>query len=213
MERVGGRARWQSVYLSMYSATENIFSPFNFDTIGDISYTDFYTALYFENQRNYKTLAMQAHALTRTRYFFSLNLLISHPIVYKEGLSYLSVCAIASQSSPPTHVCIRNGHPGSELCCGHCKQTDCSRLKERAPAKHWGLRGTATLKETREWATVRDRQLPSALVREAAGSERPQSVVMDVNSHKVQRTSGAVSTPTGHTYQQWTVANVSFVHL
>jgi hypothetical protein len=43
------------------------------------------------NQRNYKTLAMQAHALTRTRYFYSLNVLISHPIVYKEGLGYLSV--------------------------------------------------------------------------------------------------------------------------
>jgi hypothetical protein len=49
---------------------------------------------------------MQAHALTRTRYFYSLNAIISHPIVYKEGLGYLSVCAIASRSSPPYHVCI-----------------------------------------------------------------------------------------------------------
>jgi hypothetical protein len=35
------------------------------------SCTDFYTALYFVNQRKYKTQAMQAHALTRTRYFYS----------------------------------------------------------------------------------------------------------------------------------------------
>jgi hypothetical protein len=48
------------------------------------------------NQRNYKTLAMHAHALTHTRYFYNLNIIISHPIVYKEGLGFLSVCAIAS---------------------------------------------------------------------------------------------------------------------
>jgi hypothetical protein len=54
------------------------------------------------------------------RYFYSRNVIISHPIEYKEGLGYLSVCAIASRYSPPTHVCICNGHPGSELCCVHC---------------------------------------------------------------------------------------------
>jgi hypothetical protein len=84
------------------------------------SYTNFYTTLYFVNQRNYKPLAMQAHVLTRTCYFCSLNVIISHPIVYKEGLGYHSVCAIASRSSPPTHVCICNGHSGSEVCCIHC---------------------------------------------------------------------------------------------
>jgi hypothetical protein len=82
-------------------------------------YTDFYTTLYFVNQRNYKTLAMQAHALTRTRYFYNPNVIISHPIVYKEGLGYLSVCAIASRSSPPSHVCC-NGQRSSELFCVHC---------------------------------------------------------------------------------------------
>jgi hypothetical protein len=81
------------------------------------SYTDLNTALYFVNERNYRTLAMQAHALTRTRYFCSLNVIILHLIVYKEGLCYLSVCAIASRSSPPPHACICNGHPGLELCC------------------------------------------------------------------------------------------------
>jgi hypothetical protein len=35
-------------------------------------------------------------------------------------LGYLSVCAIASRSYTPSHVCICNGHPGSELCCGNC---------------------------------------------------------------------------------------------
>jgi hypothetical protein len=86
------------------------------------SWTDFYTTLYFVNQRNYKTLAMQAHALTRTRYFYSLNVIISYLIVHKEGLGYLSVCAIASRSSPPFHACICNRHPGSELCCVHCTE-------------------------------------------------------------------------------------------
>jgi hypothetical protein len=54
------------------------------------------------NQRTYKTVARQAHVLTRTRYFYRLNVIISHSIVYKEGLGYLSVCAIASRSSPPS---------------------------------------------------------------------------------------------------------------
>jgi hypothetical protein len=35
MERAGG-ARQQSVCLSMASVTENVFSPFNFNTIGGI---------------------------------------------------------------------------------------------------------------------------------------------------------------------------------
>jgi hypothetical protein len=63
---------------------------------------------------------MQAHALTRTRYFYSLNVIISQPVVFKEGLGYLSVCAIASRFSPPSHACICKGHPGSELCCVCC---------------------------------------------------------------------------------------------
>jgi hypothetical protein len=87
------------------------------------SYTDFYTTLYFVNQRNYKTLAMQAHALTRKRYFYSLNVIISHPTVQSEGLGYLSVCAIALRSSPPSHVCICNGQRSSELFCVHCRAT------------------------------------------------------------------------------------------
>jgi hypothetical protein len=106
----------------MCSVIENIFPLLISTQSVAFSHTDFYTTLYFVNQRNYKTLAMQEHALTRTRYFYSLNVIISHPIVYKEGLGYLSVCAIASLSSPPSHVCIRNGHPGSELCCVHCNE-------------------------------------------------------------------------------------------
>jgi hypothetical protein len=54
----------------------------------DVSNTDFYTTLYFVNQRNYKTLAMQAQALTRARCFYSLNLIISHPIIYDKGVGY-----------------------------------------------------------------------------------------------------------------------------
>jgi hypothetical protein len=112
-----GEARRQRVCVSMYCVTENICSPFNFDTVGGILMT---STPYFVNQRNYKTLAMQAHALTRTRYFYSTNVIISHLKIHTEGLDYLSVCAIASRSSLPTHVCICNGHPGSDKCCGHC---------------------------------------------------------------------------------------------
>jgi hypothetical protein len=102
----------------MFSATENFFLSILTQSVA-FWYTDFYTTLYFVNQRNYKTLGMQAHTLTRARYFYILNVIISHPIVHKEGLGYLSVCAIASRSSPPTHVGICNGHPGSELFCVH----------------------------------------------------------------------------------------------
>jgi hypothetical protein len=49
---------------------------------------------------------MLAHAFTCTCYFYSKNVKISHPIEYKEGLGYLSVCAIASRSSPPTCVSV-----------------------------------------------------------------------------------------------------------
>jgi hypothetical protein len=86
--------------------------------------------MYFVNQSNYETLAIQAHALVRTRYFHSLKVIISHPILYKEGLGYLNVCAIASRSFPPSLVCAYNGHPSSELCCGHSKvTTDCVEIK------------------------------------------------------------------------------------
>jgi hypothetical protein len=119
----------QDVKESVWVCTMQLktFSPFliSIQSVA-FSYTDFYTALYFVNQRNYKTLATQAHALTRTRYFYSLNVIISHPIVYKEGLGYLSVCAIASRSSPPSHVRICNSHPGSELCCVRCSHKLCS---------------------------------------------------------------------------------------
>jgi hypothetical protein len=102
------------------------------------SYTDFYTTLYFVNQRNYKTLAMQTHAFTRTRYFYSLNIIISHLTENKEGLGYLSVCAIASRSSPPSHVCICNGHPGSELCCCHCNvYTVWPRIADFVGGRSW----------------------------------------------------------------------------
>jgi hypothetical protein len=45
-------------------------------------YTDFCTTLYFVNQRNYKTLAMQAHALTRKRYFYSPRTGLSRRMCY-----------------------------------------------------------------------------------------------------------------------------------
>jgi hypothetical protein len=90
-------------------------------------YTDFYTTLYFVNQRNYKTLAMQAHALTHTHYFCTLNIIISHPIVYKEGLGYLSMCVIAPGSYSPHYVCICNSQQSLELFCIHCRCVLCRR--------------------------------------------------------------------------------------
>jgi hypothetical protein len=95
---------------------------FNFDAVGGILIHWFLHLIMvcFVNRTNFFSLAMQAHALTRTSYFYRLNVIISYPIVYKEGLGYLSACAIALRSSPPTHVCICNGHPSSDLFCVHC---------------------------------------------------------------------------------------------
>jgi hypothetical protein len=53
----------------MFSVSENIVPILISTQSVAFWYTDFHTTLYFVNQRNYKTLAMQAHALTRTRYF------------------------------------------------------------------------------------------------------------------------------------------------
>jgi hypothetical protein len=61
----------------MKSATENIFPLLISTQSVTFLFTDFYTTLYFVNQGNYKTLAVQAHALTRTRCFYSLNVMIS----------------------------------------------------------------------------------------------------------------------------------------
>jgi hypothetical protein len=143
-----GGSRRQKVCLSMFSITEKIFPLLISTQSVAFSCTNFFTAPCFVNQRNYKPLAVQAHALTRTRNFKSLNVIISHQIVYKEvavqahaltrtrnfkslnviishqivykeGLGYLSVCAVVSRSSPPSPVCICNGQRSSELCCGH----------------------------------------------------------------------------------------------
>jgi hypothetical protein len=55
-------------------------------------YNDFYTTLYFVTQKNYKTLEMQAHALTRMRYFYSLNVIISHLTVQGKIELSLRMC-------------------------------------------------------------------------------------------------------------------------
>jgi hypothetical protein len=101
-----------------------ILFPFNFDTIGGISMHWLSATLYFVDQRNYKTVAMQAHALTCTRYFCSLNVIISHPIARKEGLGHFSACCVGRRSSPPYHLCVCNCHPSSELFCVRCSYED-----------------------------------------------------------------------------------------
>jgi hypothetical protein len=115
-----GAARRQRVCLSMYSVTENIYSLLISTQSVAFSCTDFYTTLYFTNQRNYKTLAMQAHALTRTRYFYSLNIIISHLIVTRKDW-VISPYVLSLRGLPLPPMCICNGHPGSELCCVHCR--------------------------------------------------------------------------------------------
>jgi hypothetical protein len=98
---------------------KTFFPPFNFDTIGDILiHWLLHHTLFCEPKESEPE--MQVHAFTRTRFFYSLNVIISHPIVQTEGLGYLSICAIASRSSPPSHLCICNGHHSSELFCVHC---------------------------------------------------------------------------------------------
>jgi hypothetical protein len=74
----------------MFSVTENKFFPLLISTQSvAFSCTDFCTTLYSVKQRNYKPLAMQAHASTRTRYFYSLHVIISHLIV--QGRTELSL--------------------------------------------------------------------------------------------------------------------------
>jgi hypothetical protein len=90
-----------------YSVTENISSPFNFDTVGCI-FTRFHTILHFAKYRNYKTVGMQTYALTLTRYIHSIA--ISIPILCRVGLGY---------TFRPSYVCICKGHPSSELLCVH----------------------------------------------------------------------------------------------
>jgi hypothetical protein len=85
------RARWCKTAKSLsqheYEKWKH-FPPFFFDTIDDILILWLYTTQCFVHQRNYKTLAMRSHALTRTRYF----LIISYPIVQgRTGLS-LRMC-------------------------------------------------------------------------------------------------------------------------
>jgi hypothetical protein len=72
---------------------------------------------------------MQAHALTCTRYFFSLNIIILHPVEKKEGLSYLSICAlILPPPPPPQYIC--NGRSGPELCYNHLTKYSILRVLE-----------------------------------------------------------------------------------
>jgi hypothetical protein len=53
--------------LSMYSFIKNTFSLLILTQSVAFWHTDFYTALYFVNQQNYKTLAMQTHTPKPTR--------------------------------------------------------------------------------------------------------------------------------------------------
>jgi hypothetical protein len=89
----GGQDGKESV-TSMFNETENIFHSFNFDTIGGIfiHWLLHYT-VFSEPKELYKTLA-------RTRYFYNLNFFFTSDSI--QGLGYLSVCAIASRSSPPS---------------------------------------------------------------------------------------------------------------
>jgi hypothetical protein len=101
----------------MFSETENIFSRFNFDTVGGIlmhwllPYIVFCEPNELQNTSNAGT-RFYPHALLLQP---KRNNFISDSIQGRSG--YLLVCAVASQSSPPAHVCICDSHSGSELPC------------------------------------------------------------------------------------------------
>jgi hypothetical protein len=58
---------------------------------------------------------MHSSVLTRTRCFYGFNVNLSHLVENKEEIS-----------STPTHVCIYNGHPRSDLFFVHCNtEQDC----------------------------------------------------------------------------------------
>jgi hypothetical protein len=73
----------------VYSIRENIFLPLISTESVALWYTYFHITLSFVNQMNCKTLAMRTHALSRTRYFYGINIIISYPVVYREGLGSL----------------------------------------------------------------------------------------------------------------------------
>jgi glucose-6-phosphate-specific signal transduction histidine kinase len=106
-----GVARWRIICLSLIAQLKTFFSLLIFAEFVAFWYSDFYTTLYFVNQRNHKPLALQAHTLTCRCFFCSLNVIISH----KEGLGYLSICAVAFLSSLSSHMCICNGQWSLEL--------------------------------------------------------------------------------------------------
>jgi hypothetical protein len=96
-----GETRWHTVCHSVYNVTENMFSVLVRHNLWHFD-THFYTTLYFVNQRNCRTLAMRTHALTRTRYFCSINVIILRPIACKEGLGYLRyVLSLCGLPIPP----------------------------------------------------------------------------------------------------------------
>jgi hypothetical protein len=116
MEGARGSKPTKSLFEHVYK-TENIFPLFISTESVSFWCTNFSTTLYFVNQRNYKTLAVQTHALTRTRYIYNLNVIISHPIVQgRTGLS-LSVCYRFAVFPSLPRVFI--SHPSSELFCVH----------------------------------------------------------------------------------------------
>jgi hypothetical protein len=122
MER-SREARQQGVCLSMKTMTENFFSHSFLRKLVAFCYIDFFTALCFVNQRSYKMLTMQAHALTCACYLCGLCIIILFLIVYRDGLGSSFICATTSQSSCPCYMCICDSHPSSDLCCGHNKST------------------------------------------------------------------------------------------
>jgi hypothetical protein len=103
---------------STYSVTENILHPLILTQSVEFSFTGLHTTLCSVNQRNCKALAKQTQALTYILYFYSLKVIISHPIAQaSSGLSLRAYCFFTVFPSLPL-VC----HTGSELRCGHRTQ-------------------------------------------------------------------------------------------
>lgn len=84
----------------MYSETENILSTFNANTVSFWCF-DFTRFVKTSDE----TVAVQTRALTRTRYFYILNVIISHPTEYKQVVCHLSESDVALLFPlPPTRL-------------------------------------------------------------------------------------------------------------
>jgi hypothetical protein len=76
--------------------------------------------MYFVNQRKYRTVVLQMHALTRMRNSYSLKKIISHQTIQVSSGLCLRMCQRFTVYRLP-RLCTCNGQPSSKLFCVHCR--------------------------------------------------------------------------------------------